>query len=79
MLVFSISDFTQNATQVLNAALNDEVIINNEGRKFKILPIKDEKTDVLPNTNPLENIPYITANITTQEIVELIRENRAGV
>jgi hypothetical protein len=29
--------------------------------------------------SPLEDIPYITADITTQEIVDLIRENRAGI
>jgi hypothetical protein len=29
--------------------------------------------------SPLEDIPYITANITTQEIVDLIRESRAGI
>jgi hypothetical protein len=28
--------------------------------------------------SPLEDIPYITADITTQEIVELLRESRAG-
>ena len=76
MLVFSVSDFTRNATKVLNAALNDEVIINNEGVQYKILPIKN---DVLKGKSPLEDIPCITANITTQEIVELIRETRAGI
>ena len=29
--------------------------------------------------SPFEDIPYITADITTQEIVELIREDRAGL
>ena len=29
--------------------------------------------------SPLEDIPYITADITTEEIVELIRESRAGM
>jgi hypothetical protein len=29
MLVFDVSDFTQNATKVFDAALTDEVIINN--------------------------------------------------
>jgi len=76
MLVFSLSDFTQNATRILNAALNDEVIINNEGMHYKILPMK---TDDAKGKSPLENIPYITAGITTQEIVELIREGRAGI
>jgi len=29
--------------------------------------------------SPLEDIPYIKADITTQEIVDLIRESRAGI
>jgi hypothetical protein len=37
MLVFDISDFTQNATKVFDAALTDEVIINNKnGKSYKI-------------------------------------------
>jgi hypothetical protein len=76
MLVFSISDFTQNATKVFDAALTDEVIVNNEdGKSYKILPISDNKK----GKSPLEDIPYITADITTQEIVGLIRESRAGI
>jgi hypothetical protein len=77
MLIFSISDFAQNTSKIFDAALTDEVIINNnDGKSFKILPIKnDSKT----GKSPLEDIPYITADITTQEIVELIRENRAGI
>jgi hypothetical protein len=76
MLVFDISDFTQNATKVFDAALTNEVIVNNkDGKSYKILPINDEKT----GKSPLEDIPYITADITTQEIVSLIRESRAGI
>jgi hypothetical protein len=36
---------------------------------------KENKT----GKSPLKDIPYITADITTQEIVELIRENRAEI
>jgi len=51
----------------------DEVIINNkDGKSYMLLPFKAGKS-------PLEDIPYITADITTQEMVELIREGRAGV
>ena len=76
MLVFSVSDFTQNTSKVLDAALTNEVILNNyDGKSFKLLPIKNENT----GKSLLENIPFITANITTQEIVELIRENRSGI
>ena len=76
MLVFDVSDFTQNATKVFDAALTDEVIINNKnGKSYRIIPINDEKKE----KSPLEDIPYITADITTQEIVDLVRESRAGV
>ena len=77
MLVFDISDFSQNLAKAFDAALTDEVIINNkDGRSYKILPIAD---DDKKGKSPLEDIPYITADITTEEIVELIRESRAGV
>ena len=77
MLIVDISDFSQNMTKIFDAALTNEVIINNKnGMSYKILPIKNiEKT----GKSPFEDIPCITANITTQEIVELIRDNRAGV
>jgi nitrogen fixation-related uncharacterized protein len=56
MLVFDISDFTQNTIKVFDAALTNEVIIyNKNGKSYKILPINDEKTGKLP----LEDVPYI--------------------
>ena len=77
MLVFSISDFSQNMENVFDAALTNEVIINNNnGRSYKILPIKNDNNK---GKSPLEDIPRIKLNITTQEIVELIRESRAGI
>jgi hypothetical protein len=77
MLVFDYTDFTQDTTKVFNAALTDEVIINNkDGNSYKILPIKKKNA---AGKSPLEDIPYIQADITTQEIVELLRESRAGI
>ena len=76
MLVIDISDFSKNMTKIFDAALTDEVIINNkDGKSYRILPIKNNEKK---GNSPFEDIPYITADITTQEIVELIRENRAG-
>ena len=76
MLIFDISDLTKNATMVFDAALTNEVIINNKnGKSYKLLPINDNPK----GKSPLEDIPYITADITTQEIVDLIRESRAGI
>jgi len=75
--VFDILYFSQNATKVFDAALTDEVIINNEdGKSYRISPIADNNKK---GKSPLEDIPYITADITTQEIVELIRESRSGI
>jgi hypothetical protein len=77
MLVFSISDFTQDTKKVLDAALTDEVLIyNSDGKRYKILPVE---TDTKTGKSPLEDIPSIKLNVTTQEIVEIIRECRAGV
>jgi|TergutMp193P3_1026864.scaffolds.fasta_scaffold144171_2 hypothetical protein len=77
MLVFSISDFSQNMENVFDAALTNEVIVNNNnGRSYKILPVKNDNKK---GKSPLEDIPFITADITTQEIIELIRESRAGI
>ena len=76
MLVIDISGFSQNEAKVFDTALTNEVIVNNNGMSYKILPIKNvEKTE----KSPFEDIPFITADIATQEIVELIRENRAGL
>jgi len=78
MLVFTISDFTKNAVQVLNASLKEEVIISNEGMQYKILPIKNEsKTNT--GKSPLEDIPRIKLNVTTKEIVGILQECRAGL
>jgi hypothetical protein len=77
MLVFDISEFTQNATKVFDAALTDDVIINNkDGNSYKILPLKNNHKT---GKSPFEDIPYISADITTEEIVELLRESRAGI
>jgi hypothetical protein len=77
MLVFDYTDFIQNATGIFNAALADEVIVNTkDGNRFKILPVQSE-TNI--GKSPLEDIPCIEAEITTQEIVELLRESRAGI
>ena len=76
MLIIDISDFSQNVAKVLDASLTDEVIINSkDGMRYKILPVKNSEAK---GKSPFEDIPYITADITTQEIVEIIRENRAG-
>ena len=74
MLVFNISDFTQNTQKIFEAALKEEVIINNlDGNSYKLLPIKKN------GKSPFDNVPRIKLGITTQEIIEIIKESRAGV
>ena len=73
MLIFSVSDFTQDTKKVFDAALIDEVIIkNSDGNSYKLLPIKQS------GKTPFDNVPRVKLGITTQEIVEIIRECRAG-
>ena len=77
MLVFDVSDFSRDMAKVFDASLSDEVIINDKnGKSYKILPVNN---DGKAGKSPLEDIPYITADITTQGIVDLIRESRAGI
>jgi len=74
MLVINVSDFAQNTAKVFDSALTDEVIINNnDGNSYKLLPIKQT------GKSPLEDIPRIKLDITTQEIVEILHEGRAGI
>jgi hypothetical protein len=63
--------------KVFNTALVDEVIINNkDGNSYKLVPMKEKSK---AGKSPLEGIPQIKLNITTREIVELLRESRAGI
>jgi antitoxin (DNA-binding transcriptional repressor) of toxin-antitoxin stability system len=76
MRIYNYSEARQNFTSVLNTALREEVIITRkDGSKFKILPIETKKTK---GHSPLENIKGIKANISTEELVEIIREGREG-
>ena len=77
MLVFDISEFAQNSTKVLDAALTDEVILKNyNGKSYKLVPIKENNN---LKKSPFENVPQIKLNITTEEIVEILQECRAGI
>ena len=77
MQVFEYDDFFQNATKIFDVALTQEVIVKNRnGYSYKILPIKNDDS---MRKSPFEDIPGIKVNISTQEIVELIRESRAGI
>ncbi len=73
MLVFSISDFTQNAEKVFNAAQNDEVIINSDdGKSCQILPVKNNNQKL---KSPFDGIPCITLGMNTLKIFVRLQTN----
>ena len=77
MLVFDISEFTENSTKVLDAALTDEVILKNyNGNSYKLVSIKENNN---LKKSPFENVPQMKLNITTEEIVDILQECRAGI
>ncbi|MDR2053464.1 MAG: type II toxin-antitoxin system Phd/YefM family antitoxin [Treponema sp.] len=76
MRIYNYSEARQNFTSVLNTALREEVIVTRkDGSKFKIIPIETKKSG---GHSPLEHITGIKANVSTEELVEIIREGREG-
>ena len=76
MRVFNYSEARQKFTTVLNTALKEEVIIKRkDGSKFKIVPVAPGKRK---DKSPLEGIKGIKADVSTQELLEIIREGREG-
>ena len=77
MQIFDFAEFTQDIPKVFSTALVDEVIINNnDGNSYKLVPIKKSEW---AGKSPLEDIPRIKLNITTQEIVKILQECREGL
>jgi hypothetical protein len=76
MRIYNYSEARQNFTSVLNASLKEEVVIRRkDGSKFKIVPLDVGKKS---EKSPLEGIKGIEANVTTSELIEIIREGREG-
>ena len=72
MQVVDFFEFTQDIPKFFRTALYDEVIISNsDGSKYKLLPVRENNQT---GKSPLEDIP----RVTTQEIVEILQECRAG-
>jgi PHD/YefM family antitoxin component YafN of YafNO toxin-antitoxin module len=73
MKIYKYSEARQNFSTVLNTALKEEVFITRkDGSKFKLVSVnKKEKK------SPLD-IEGINTDISTKEIVEIIRECREG-
>jgi len=75
MRVYNYSEARQNFTNVLNTALKEDVIIRRkDGSRFKIVPIAKVKK----GKSPLEGIKGVKANVTTAELIDIIREGREG-
>jgi antitoxin (DNA-binding transcriptional repressor) of toxin-antitoxin stability system len=73
MKIFKYSEARQNFSTVLNTALKEEVIITRkDGNRFKLIPM-DKKI----NKSPFD-IEGIDTDITTQEIIDAIRECKEG-
>jgi hypothetical protein len=75
MQVIDYTEFTRNMGKAFDTALVEEVIIDNNGNRFQLVALKEENNT---GKSPLEDIPRIKLDITTQEIVELLREGRGG-
>jgi hypothetical protein len=76
MRIYNYSEARQNFTSVLNASLKEEVVIRRrDGSRFKIVPMDAGKKN---EKSPLEGIKGINANVTTSELIEIIREGREG-
>jgi antitoxin (DNA-binding transcriptional repressor) of toxin-antitoxin stability system len=76
MRIYNYSEARQNFTSVLNTALKEEVVITRKDwSKFKIIPMETKKSR---GHSPLENIKGIKANVSTEELVKIIREGREG-
>ncbi|GHV06686.1 hypothetical protein FACS189485_15630 [Spirochaetia bacterium] len=73
MKTFKYSEARQNFSTVLNTALKEEVFITRkDGNRFKLISVnKKEKK------SPFD-IEGINTDITTEEVVEIVRECREG-
>ena len=73
MKIYKYSEARQNFSTVLNTALKEEVIITRkDGNRFKLISIPQKQ-----KKSPLD-IAGINTNITTQEIIDVVRECREG-
>ena len=71
MKTYNYSEAQQNLSAILNMAVSEDVIIKRpDGIKFKLIYLKDNNT-----VSPLD-IEGITTDITTQELIDIVREQR---
>lgn len=71
MRVYNYSEARQNLATLLNNALEEEIIIKRkDGSTFRITPVEENE-----RMSPLD-VPGIYCTITTEEILETIKEGR---
>ena len=76
MRTYNYNEVESDLSIILDSALTEEVIIQNkDGVNYKLTPISEKSI----GKSPFEGIKGIKANVTTQELVEIIRESRAGI
>jgi hypothetical protein len=70
MRTYNYIEEPQNLAMIFNIAENEDVIIKRkDGLRFKLICMKED------NSSPLD-VPGITTNISTQEIIDVVRECR---
>lgn len=72
MKVFTYSEAWQNLSKLLILAQKEEVEIRRRDGAIFLLKAKKEKT-----TSPFD-VPSIRTEVTTQDIIDVVRESRAG-
>ena len=71
MKTYNYSEAQQNLSAILNMAVSEDVIIKRpDGIAFKLIYLKDNNT-----VSPLD-IEGINTDITTQELIDIVREQR---
>ena len=71
MRTFKYLEAQQNFSAVLNTALTQDVVIRKRnGQKFRIIPVKENI-----NQSPFE-VSGINTNMSTEEIVEILKQSR---
>jgi len=72
MKVFNYSEARQNFASLLNTSLTEDVVIKRkDGSRFKLVPIIDK------NPKSPFDIDGIDTDISTSEIIDIIREGRS--
>ena len=76
MRTYNYFEAQEDLSVVLDSALAEDVVIKNkDGLNYRLSPVIENNRA----KSSLEGITGIKANVTTRELVEIIREGRAGV